>query len=786
MRATFGSRMVRRPLAMLLLMALLFTLRAPGPAGAEAASGCLALTGTLKEVNGSVRMFQPIAFEYTIRPEGEMVQKVRDPVEVALVLDVSTSMDSPMLKNKLKPTRLEVLKDASLSFLNELADQKAGDQVGLIKFSTTASQVRGLTTNYNTLKQDVERLTASGYTNIDDGLRKGSQLLATSSGRQKFVILVTDGGATHYGTNGRQNETEAKKQALARADELAKARIPVYTIALGTPGDTYVDHDLLVKISQKTGGQKFEAANLDELKAVFRSITKVIQQQGKITGIEIRQPLPEGFEPADGNPQGTSIKNGALIVPVADIPYPFAVSERKVTVSLKQTRQVGTYAFEDATLAYRDACGRDASAIIPNNSAIHVTGWIDVWGNLYVGDENGAVSRYRHADLNRKQFTIPGSGKPVQHIGFAESSPGANDDAIVHITYEDGSGLTLNLAPKPPAIALKDGSGKPIMSDSGWFSGPADATVSGSGHHLPANTVFEGANGDFQDGYLAGYEYRVLRLRDGSWEPESDWKPADHPFLLDQTGGNIRIEARAATASVSGIATEKTYSGTSSRMVALDDSGPAVDVAVDDEGNPLNTDPIIRITVSDSESPVKRVQVNADGRGKKADGNGSHTVQISMRLSELIPDENERIGWWRIDAAAENEAGLSGAGSAVLVVNPGPDGQLETRVDGKSADTSARAANKPVTVALKNVREIIVAKRADIPESRDIKLSEASYQIAAKRAEPSANAWKKLGALQLQVTREGAHTVWVKLKDSEGNEKILSVDVNINYNQRRY
>lgn len=782
MRGWSGSRLLR-PLALLILIALI---PAPSPAPAAAADdGCLKLTGELKETNADMHLFEPVTFEYTIRPEGERIVTVRDPVEVAMVLDVSGSMNYPMLSNRTIPTRLETLKEASLSFLNELADLGAGDRVGLVKFATTASQVRGLTTDYAKVMQDVGKLSAGGSTNIDDGLRKGRQLLNNGTDRQKYVVLVTDGAATHYGTGGIANNGEAKRQALLRADELAASRIPVYTIALGQPGSADVDHDLLVSISQKTGGRKFDAANVDELKAVFRNIAKTIQQQGRITGIAIRQPLPPGFELADGAPPGARVENGVLIVPVADISYPFIVSGLKVAVPLKQTRQIGEFTFEDATLVYRDACDRDRSAPIRNHNTVRVLGWIDIWGNLYAGSSSGAVTRYRHADVNEKQFTVPGGGQPVRDIRFSESAPGAKDDAIVRIVYADGSELALDLSPKPPAIAMTDRNGRTIPDNAGWHAGPAAVKVTGSGHRLPANTVFEGANNDFRDGYLAGYEYRILRYRSGAWKPVSDWMPANQPVQIDQVGADIRLEARAATTSVSGLEDAKTYGQIAVRTVSLDDSGPAVTVKVDDEGNPVNTDPIIRITASDSESPVKRVLAEMDGRTKSF-GGGSGSVQISMRLSELIPDENARIGWWKLVATAENEAGLKGTGSAVFVVNPGPDGKLASQVDGKTVDASGKAVNKPVTVLLTNYKEIIVARRPDIPESRDIRLSEASYQVVPKGGAPSANAWKKFGGLKLQVTREGAHTVWVKLTDSEGNEKLLSLDVNINYNQKRY
>lgn len=775
MRGTFWSRLVR-PLALLLIVALLPVVpAAPAQVAAATGNSCLTLTGTLKENNGTVYMFHPITFEYTIRPEGELLELVRDPVDVAMVLDVSGSMNYAMLPNQSKPTRLETLKEASLSFLDDLAAQRAGDRVGLVKFSNTASQVRGLTNNYDALKQDIGRLAANGGTNIDDGLRKGKQVLSAGSNDQQYVILVTDGYATHYG-NGKSNNNEARRQALLRADELAAAGIPVYSIALGTPGSSDVDHNLLEQIAAKTGGQKFSASNVDELKEVFRNISRAIQKEGKISNIFIRQPLPDGFELAGENPPGTRIENGVLLVPIPDITYPFTVNELKFTIMLKQTKQVGNYTFEDATLTFRDACDRDSSTIIPNNNSISVTGWLDTWGNLYVGDESGAVIRYRHADLNEKQFTVPGSGKLVTNIEFEDSGP--DDDAIVHVTYADGSTLTLNLLPKAPSITLVDKDGKVIGND-GWFAGPAKARVSGSGHQLPANTVFDGANGDFQSAYISGYEYRI---NGGNWIPVG----ADTWFEVGETGDGIRIEARAVTHSVSGLADKPSYGDVASRETSLDDTGPKINFTADKSGKVFdNNDPELTIRVTDPESPVVRVKVavvNASGKSfVKEYPFNSHNVTLKVKLSDVVSAEKDRIGWHKVTILAENEAGLSSQVADWLLVNPGPGGSLVTK-DGK--DYSTKASNKPVTVVLEDVEETIVKKLND--DTFDVKLAGKWFQIVEGNKQPDNNKWSKLGGLQLQVTGQGTNTVWVKLKDDKGNEVTISIVVKIDYNQKRY
>src|SRR5690606_4172968 len=109
---------------------------------------------------------------------------------------------------------------------------------------------------------------------------------------------------------------------------------------------------------------KFSASNTNELIRVFRDISREIQREGKLSGIEIRQPLPPGFQPVEGGNPGVRVEDGVLIVPIPDIPYPFDANELKVTVQLIQTLKTGVYEFEDAVLKFRDACDSESSTTI--------------------------------------------------------------------------------------------------------------------------------------------------------------------------------------------------------------------------------------------------------------------------------------------------------------------------------------------------------------------------------------------------------------------------------------
>lgn len=775
------KRMLAAWLAALLAIALLPVYQAASPVPTVAAASgnsCLTLTGTLKENNVSVFMYKPITFEYTIYPQGELVDRVREPADVVMVLDESLSMTYPMEYSP-TPTRMDTLKNAASVFLDGLAELNAGDRVGLVKFSTLASQVRGLTTNYRTLKDDIQRFTPNGYTNIEDGLRIAVEMLADSK-RQKYVILLTDGYASHYrnGILAIKNEGEARNRALQRADQLASAGVAAYVIALGTPGTTDVDHELLENIARKTGGAKFSASNTNELIRVFRDISREIQREGKLSGIEIRQPLPPGFQPVEGGNPGVRVEDGVLIVPIPDIPYPFDANELKVTVQLIQTLKTGVYEFEDAVLKFRDACDSESSTTIQNNSRITVTGWVDVWGNLYVGDDNGAVIRYRHGDYNEKQFVAPGPGNGVmvQNIEFKDSSQG-DDDAFVHIAYENGSVQELNLLPTGPEIRLRDKNGNLIGE--GWHQGSAYLEISGSGHRLPVGTSFAGANNDFQGGYIVGYEYRIGK--EGKWL--DGWKTyPGQPVEINEEFD--LIEARAVTMSVSGRQDKPSYGDVAARSVQIDNTPPEIAFEGPTDGKVIpDNDPELKVEAEDQESPIQSiVLILEDQKGQtyqaQIPGNGAKKVTKTLKLSSLVTDPNDRAGWFKVTITATNAAGISHTIVSGFVVNPGPSGTLNT----KEGDFSEKSSNKPVTVQLETNR-MIVAKRDDVSGSYDIELIDIQVTIRNGNQTSTFN----LRSSQFQVTEQGTNYITVKLMDNRGNEVILEeLVVKIDYNQKRF
>ena len=114
-------------------------------------------------------------------------------VEIMLILDRSGSMAG---------TPMTDLKTASKSFLDFFVDTQAKDKMGLITFSTSATVVRPMGTNYVTaMKTAITAMTTDAYTNAEDAIDRAdgpggftNQNGVPADARVKqFAIFFSDG-----------------------------------------------------------------------------------------------------------------------------------------------------------------------------------------------------------------------------------------------------------------------------------------------------------------------------------------------------------------------------------------------------------------------------------------------------------------------------------------------------------------------------------------------------------------------------------------------------------------
>ena len=141
----------------------------------------------------------------------------RTGVDVFVLLDVSKSM----LTEDVRPNRLTQAKFACEDLLNKLE----GDRVGLIAFAATAFVQCPLTVDYEafrlTLRDASPGVIPRGGSAIGAAIRTALKAFEAGEGRDRAIVLITDGEQT-------------ESDALAAADEAAKASVHIYAIGVGT------------------------------------------------------------------------------------------------------------------------------------------------------------------------------------------------------------------------------------------------------------------------------------------------------------------------------------------------------------------------------------------------------------------------------------------------------------------------------------------------------------------------------------------------------------------------
>lgn len=208
------------------------------------------------------------------QPKGE-VDVPRERATVVLTLDISRSM----IAEDVAPNRLDAAKAAAQGFLQILP---VGFNVALVSFAGTAAVVVPPTTDRGVVAAAIENLQVAPSTAIGEGIYSSLDAMAQAPADPDHpddpapgaVVLLSDG----YTNVGRPSDLAAQ--------EAKKERIPIYTIAYGTPNG-YVESNgrrepvpvnpaELAQVSRISGGKAFTAGSSGELKEVYSSIAKSV------------------------------------------------------------------------------------------------------------------------------------------------------------------------------------------------------------------------------------------------------------------------------------------------------------------------------------------------------------------------------------------------------------------------------------------------------------------------------------------------------------------------------
>ena len=220
------------------------------------------------------------------QPSGA-VDVPRDRATVCIASDVSNSMKA----TDVDPTRFEAAQVASQQFVDMLP---LGFNTALVSFYGTSVLMVPPTTDRAMVKRAVDNLELGPGTAIGDGIYSCLDALKLApvdpdhpdDPPPAAIVLLSD-GSTNVGRPSAQAATDAKA-----------AKVPVYTIAYGTPGGYVVvngrpepvpvDKAELRKISDLSGGQAFTAGSASELKTVYSAIAHQIGYEKQFTEITER------------------------------------------------------------------------------------------------------------------------------------------------------------------------------------------------------------------------------------------------------------------------------------------------------------------------------------------------------------------------------------------------------------------------------------------------------------------------------------------------------------------
>jgi Ca-activated chloride channel family protein len=204
------------------------------------------------------------------RPE----RTVAVPIEKAtimLVTDHSRSMES----DDVSPDRLAAAQKAANTFLDQVPSKV---QVGIVAYSTAPDAVQTPTTDRDPVRQIINAQFPDGATATGDALNVALQAIKQSTGKgsgkkpPSAIVLLSDG------------KTTTGRDPVGVALQAGQAKVPIYTVALGTedgvvtgPGfGGYIpvppDPETLGAIARESGGKAFTAEDSGRLSDIYKNL----------------------------------------------------------------------------------------------------------------------------------------------------------------------------------------------------------------------------------------------------------------------------------------------------------------------------------------------------------------------------------------------------------------------------------------------------------------------------------------------------------------------------------
>jgi Ca-activated chloride channel family protein len=198
------------------------------------------------------------------------------PVENAAIM-LATDHSGSMQATDVAPNRLVAARNSAVRFLEKVP---GNIQIGVVAFNQTARTLQTPTRDREAAKAVVGGLRPSGGTATGEAITASLAALARRPGAQArkapaAIVLLSDGASTRG------------RDPLAAARDARKAKVPIYTVALGTANGTITvptpsgskqtkrvppDAAALRQIAQISRGRSFTASDADQLSAVYEQL----------------------------------------------------------------------------------------------------------------------------------------------------------------------------------------------------------------------------------------------------------------------------------------------------------------------------------------------------------------------------------------------------------------------------------------------------------------------------------------------------------------------------------
>lgn len=195
----------------------------------------------------------------------------RDEASIILVVDSSGSMQA----TDVSPDRL----DAARAAIGKLIDNVPSRvRIGAVSFSQTAVILQRPTTEHQQVNEALATLVPGGGTATGEAINTALRALQPPPGAKRppsAIVLLSDGKKT------------SGKDPVVAAREARRLKVPISTVALGTPdgvievqdnfGDVQrlsvpPDPEALKAIAKTSGGRFFDAPDAEKLKSVYAGL----------------------------------------------------------------------------------------------------------------------------------------------------------------------------------------------------------------------------------------------------------------------------------------------------------------------------------------------------------------------------------------------------------------------------------------------------------------------------------------------------------------------------------